>query len=377
MVLWYESRGDEAGEAGEAVAEAGALGGDVPTHEAFAGGAVHGAGVEPQAGLVAEFFLEDGGGDAEGAAVHPHQIGALEPRQRECGEVFGAVFSHQGVVAVDVFEELLEPFGAVAVGLDGGDDAEGVDIADLVVVDGAVDAHAHVAVGADYVGNLQTRDVEGLARRHAGDGACREVGSDGREGGVAVGREDEFAVDFVRDDDDVVAHGYLAHAGEFFACPDAPGGVVGVAQQEKADGGVGAVALEVGEVYAVVAVLINEGTLVNPAAVVAYRREEAVIDGSLDQHLVAGTREGLDDGRERRDHAGGVDDCARVDGPAVARAEPVADSGVVFLADKGVAEDALVDTAAQGIGDAGSGPEVHVGNPHGQDVGVIGRVPFV
>lgn len=55
-----ESRGDEAGEAGEAVAEAGALGGDVPAHEAFAGGAVHGAGVEPQAGLVAEFFLEDG-----------------------------------------------------------------------------------------------------------------------------------------------------------------------------------------------------------------------------------------------------------------------------------------------------------------------------
>lgn len=58
--LLPESRGDEAGEAGEAIAEAGALGGDVPAHEAFAGGAVHGAGVEPQAGLVAEFFLEDG-----------------------------------------------------------------------------------------------------------------------------------------------------------------------------------------------------------------------------------------------------------------------------------------------------------------------------
>lgn len=39
-------------------------------------------------------------------------------------------------------------------------------------------------------------------------------------------------MDFVRDDDDVVAQGNLAHAGEFVAGPDAPGGVVGVAQQE-------------------------------------------------------------------------------------------------------------------------------------------------
>lgn len=176
--LWQKAGGDEAGEAGEAVAEAGALGGDVPAHEAFAGGAVHGAGVEPQAGLVAEFFLEDGGGNAEGTAVHPHEICSLEARQREGGEAVGAVFGHQGVVAVDVFEELLKPFGTVAVGFDGGDDAEGVDVTDLVVVDGAVYAHAHVAVGADYVGNLQTGNVEGLARRHAGDGACREVGTD-------------------------------------------------------------------------------------------------------------------------------------------------------------------------------------------------------
>lgn len=154
---------DKGGEAVEAFGQDAARTRQVPAHEALALRAVHGAGVEPQARFGGQAVLERGRRQTEGAAVHPGEVGAFEAGKGKAGQVIAAVVAEVAVVGVEVGQQLVEPFAALVVGGDGGDDAEGIDVAHLVVVDGAVYAGTEGVVGTDDVGYLQSGDIEGLA----------------------------------------------------------------------------------------------------------------------------------------------------------------------------------------------------------------------
>ena len=140
--------------------------------------AVDGTCVEEDVGFVdetlGELLAADAQATAQGLDTHPSEVGAFEGHDSICFSFYAssnyfwrnvAEFVCQVfVVVVDVGVELVEPLCAfVAVGSDGGDGTEGVDVAHFVDVDGAVDATASFGVVAHDVGHLQPGNVERLA----------------------------------------------------------------------------------------------------------------------------------------------------------------------------------------------------------------------
>ena len=180
----------------------------------------------------------------------------------------------------------------------------------------------------------------------------------------------------------VVTAAYVGHALQLFASPSASRGIVRVAEQQHAVGGIGAERLQrvkinlIGEIV-VVERLLNQRRLHHPAAVVSDRREETVIDRRHHYHAVARRGKSLDNGRQRGHHPGRVDHLRGTDVPAVAPGKPLSESAVIARAHMRVAEHAMIHPAAQRVGDAGSRAEIHVGHPERDEVAAMLRVPFV
>ena len=140
---------DEAAEAAESLGEAAAGAGYVPTHEAFAVRAVHGAGIEPQPGLIKEAAFKLFGGHAKGTAVHPHEVCPFKHIEPESGQTLRTEIFHEEVIAIDIVKQLSKPLRTLAIGGYRGNDTEGIDIADLVVINRTVYATAHLIVWGD------------------------------------------------------------------------------------------------------------------------------------------------------------------------------------------------------------------------------------
>ena len=78
----------------------------------------------------------------------------------------------------------------------------------------------------------------------------------------------------------IVAQTNLTDAAQFIACPYASGRIVGVAQQQHCGTRMGSALFESLEINGIATIgMIIERTLAYLAAVVAYRREKAVVDG--------------------------------------------------------------------------------------------------
>ncbi len=109
-------------------------------------------------------------------------------------------------------------------------DAERINVAYLIVVYGTVYPPAHILVGNDDIGYLQTGYVERLARRHAGDGVCKkrsgvyaEIGCKRSKRDVTMGREYELAVNLVGHHAHTITQTYLTDSYQFVACPHPSG----------------------------------------------------------------------------------------------------------------------------------------------------------
>ena len=158
----------------------------------------------------------------------------------------------------------------------------------------------------------------------------------------------------------------VAHALKLVAAPHAAGGVVGVAEEQHGGALVGTASLQVVVVDDIAVGLALELTLGGLAAAVAYRREEAVVDGGEDNHLLTGQGERLDGTAHGCHHTGGVEYPATVDVPLVAAVKPVDDGVVVAVVGEGVAIDGMGGAALHSLAYGGSHLEVHIGHPHGQ-----------
>ena len=108
----------------------------------------------------------------------------------------------------------------------------------------------------DDVGDLHACHVEGLARRHAGDDLIR-IGEELGHGRVRLAAADKIAVYLIGYYEHIVLEAYLGHSAQLVLGPDTSGGVMRVAENAERDLGIGGLALEILEVYLIVAVALG------------------------------------------------------------------------------------------------------------------------
>ena len=99
------------------------------------------------------------------------------------------------------------------------------------------------------------------------------------------------------------------------------------------------------------------------AAVLLDEAPEGVVDGGLDEHLVAGAREIVDEESYPLDHTVDIDEVLASHMPAVAGAQPVYNGLPVALGHRRIAVDGVREPAGKGRGYFGGYGKVHVGYP--------------
>ena len=342
----------------------------VEPHVASPRGAEHRALVEREASPVDE--------EVDHLLVLQPQPGAVEPQQESrlgldgnnARQVLVAILHDEVDVALDVAQALVEPLLAVAIGSLGGDDRRHVGIAQFVGLDPAEEGLAQLGVLDHAPRTLEPRDVEGLAGRATGDGdGCRLV-ADGGHGGVLVAIEHQVAEDLVREDDYSILVGQPRHLAQHVDRPGDAGGVVGVAQHQHARMLVLEDALQPLEVHAIEARLVGQQGVVDHHAPVARNHVlEGMVDGLLDDDLVAWPGEEVHRQTEARDDACHKGDLVAREVEAVAAALPVDDRLPIGIVGAGVAIDGVIGQPPhQRLGDLGADGKIHVGYPQRQQV---------
>ena len=249
----------------------------------------------------------------------------------------------------------------------------------------------------DDVCHLQARDVKRLRGRVEDDG----LGINGAHGYEGVAGHDEFAMDLIGDDADMVPVADVSHAVQLVTGPYTARGVVGVAKQE--DGGllvstdslkggpvdgkgspplsppkpsrregegsifVALIKRHTGRIMVIIAGEPQQAGLSDFAAIVADAGEEAVVVGREDEHPFTRHCQGLDGYRHGRNDASGVEDPVSLDVPLVAAMEPRNDGIVVVGLDVGIAKDWVLSTALDSLLNGRSHRKVHVSDPEGED----------
>ena len=243
-----------------------------------------------------------------GADIYPYQVCAFQGHHLPTGDMLCDKIAKHSIVSPEVFVELVYPVFTIVVGGDECQRTEGIDVAHLVDVDGAIDTATHGGIAADDVGNLKTCSIERLRRRVKDDG----IGIDGAHRAERVTWHDEFAVYLVADDGNMMTTTDVAHALQFLTTPDAPRGVMRVTQHEGGSLLVSTALLEVLPIdleaacnrllvgVTGIAAAEPQHTLEDLTAVVANGGEEAVVVGRQHEHLLAGHGERLDGTRQGR-----------------------------------------------------------------------------
>ena len=303
---------------------------------------------------------------AEAAAVHPHQICAFKTRYRKFRQLAAAELRHGLVVAVQIVKQLAEPLFPFVVGSDCRRHAKRIHVAHLVDVYRLVDTPAQVVVERHDICNLQPGDVESLARRHTRHRPVQESVRQRRERRVFEPLIHQFAVNLISDHRHAVAQTDVAKPRQLVGSPDASSRIVWIAEQHHFGARVGDTTLKSVEIHPIGVGGAAQRIAHNLAAVVAYRREEAVVDWSLHNHLVARHGQSLYHRRYRRHHSRSVDYPFAVDVPPMPPAEPRCHGIVVGVGHTGVAKDSVRHAFLQRVDDGRRRAEVHVGHPHRQ-----------
>ena len=209
--------------------------GDVEALEACAAGAENGAVIEPEAGLVDDLPVERLRFQAVGAEVEPEQVGAFGFDELHLGQTFGEEALRVRDVFLQVGEQRVEPRAAFAVSRLRRQKAEKIWFAVACAVDFLLEPLAQVFFCDEDVRELQPGEVEGLARRSAGDRSGGGFGRERGEGRVLVPGAHEVGVDLVGDDEDIVREADRSQTLQLIAPPDAPDGVVRAAEEQEPD----------------------------------------------------------------------------------------------------------------------------------------------
>ena len=306
------------------------------------------------------------------AAVEPHQVSTFQRGHRDAGQLAGEGLAHEPLVLPEIRAQGVQPALGLVVGRLQGRHAEDIDVAALVVVDGAVDAAHNVQIPGDDVRDLDTGDVERLCRRAAGAGIPDQFIRQRRERHIAGPGTRQFAVDLVRNHENAVAEADLPYPQEFLAGPYPAHGIVGIAEQHRRRAAVRSQRLELLEVHLEAPVPAQERIDRLAAAVVSHRREECIVAGRLHDHAVPRTRKSLDRGGIGRNHARGRDHLlARNALPAMPAGEPRSDRIEIILRHQLIAENAVLDPPPERSKNGRRGLEIHIRHPQRQHIGSI------
>ena len=145
--------------------------------------------------------------------------------------------------------------------------------------------------------------------------------------------------------------------------PDPANRVVGAAENEEVDVVFHNLALHILKIHGVSAVFVLEGVFHHPAAVAVDHIEELVVHRGMNQHRITGLGGHPDGGGQGSNHAGGLDNPAAVDGPAVATGEPAGDGLIIIFGAVTVSKNAPVHHFPQRILHAFGCGKVHIGHP--------------
>ena len=214
----------------------------------------------------------------------------------------------------------------------------------------------------------EARDVPGLGRRHQRDRPFRDgLVQHGDRDVPGVFVQHQSAMDLVRADHQIVTFGDLRDRRQFFARKHSADRIVRIAQHQQAaarrDG-----ALETAEIPRPTALGAAQVDRRQAAVRIARRTEKRRVDRCGGQHLVAGFADRPAHDVESAHQSGQPYQPVRVDRPAVVAFQRFDDRPRQRHRRAAIAEDAVIHPRVQRIDDARGGREIHVGDPHRQDV---------
>ena len=108
-------------------------------------------------------------------------------------------------VVVDVEVQCVDPVFAFVVGGLNGNRCKGIDVANLEDIDDSFDPSPPLRILCNYIGHLQSCDVEALRRRGQGDAVVETCFAHAGKRRVGVAGHDQLVVYFVTHYHDVVA----------------------------------------------------------------------------------------------------------------------------------------------------------------------------
>ena len=238
-------------------------------------------------------------------------------------------------------------------------------------------------VDGDDVGAQQAGDVEGLGRGGeliAVAGVALPQRAEHRHVVSGVG---EVRMDLIGQNGHAVGDADVAQTTQLVGAPHAADRVVRVAQHQRRAPRIGRLGLQIVEIHDVTSVVTQDEAVVEYGQAVVLRGGgERIVDGSLQDHLVAGmgdrTQCGVDRGHDpvRQAHPG------RVDVPVVPTTHPCRQRAEIPVGRVIVSEDVMLGGFDQRFYDFRSRLEFHVGNGHGDHVlashthVILDHVPF-
>ena len=345
--------------------------GKIDSDKAVTGLSVHRTGIDMHT-CIDKNLLQFLGAQAEAAAVAPRKVGSLQAGDGHPRQLRREQITEDAIIGIDISVHGDKPLFRLRVGIGRNQchDSERVHIAYFIDIDSLVDCFAPVFAARHDVGNLESRDIERLARRAERDGIVLDFRRKARHRGICVAGHDDFTVNLVADDRDIVLEADFCHSAQFLRSPDSAGRVVRIAEYEY--GSLLYFRLKIFEINVIGkfigsisrGLVYHETVIGHDAAVVPDRGEEAVIYRCLDKDFIAGFCQRLYRGGEGRNDACGIDNPVFADVPAVPACKPAAYGFIVGVRDTGVAKDALGGAFLHRFSDAWCSLEVHIGYPH-------------
>jgi hypothetical protein len=206
--------------------------GEVQPGEALGFPAEDGSAAQTDARLPEEEGVQFLRIQTEASAVDEGEICAFGFIHAERGKPLVKKADREVGPGFQIFKKLLEPWPASAVGGLHGRQAEGVGEVESGRGQFPAEPIAQNPVRNDRERSRQAGDVERFARGAEGDRPGGGFGVEGGQGNMAVSAEDQVAMDFVGDDDQVAGQADFGQSPQLFLRPNPADGIVRTANDD-------------------------------------------------------------------------------------------------------------------------------------------------
>lgn len=300
------------------------------------------------------------------AAIEPHQERTLLLVVANLGTVLFEELTDVVDVACDVLHHLVQPLLAFVVSHFESCRAEDVTATCVSAVALGVECCAKLHVGNNRNRRSQTCDIECLARRGQRNCAVSQIVVERCNAAELIGFDDQVGVNLVRDDLHVVLATQLTHTQQLLLRKDTTRRVVGRAEEQRLR--TLQLAIEVLEID-LETTIDDLHRVVDQSAVILidhickwriYRR--------LDHHAVAFVGQCANCESKACHHTGREAEPLALYRPIVATLLPADDRIEIACGANAVAIYFVISTTNYGLGNFGHYFEIHIGDPHRDDV---------